>query len=97
MLGCAICLFGRGPVCLVMPVFSEDPSQFSKERLKSELIAHNVALPPTDSKKQEYLELYLKNVDTKNAADFSSDEEEERPAEVDSVSSRCHFSECQSY
>ncbi|XP_076132877.1 LEM domain-containing protein 1 isoform X2 [Alosa pseudoharengus] len=66
-----------------MPVFLEDPSQFSKERLKSELIAHNVALPPGESKKQEYLELYLKNVDAKNAADFSSDEEEDQPAQVD--------------
>ncbi|XP_012690557.2 LEM domain-containing protein 1 isoform X2 [Clupea harengus] len=67
-----------------MPVFLEDPSEFSKERLKSELIAHNVALPPGENKKQEYLELYLKNVDTKNAADFSSDEEEELPVSVDS-------------
>ncbi|XP_062396118.1 LEM domain-containing protein 1 isoform X2 [Sardina pilchardus] len=66
-----------------MPVFLEDPSQFSKERLKSELIAHNVALPPGESKKQEYLELFLKNVDAKNAADFSSDEEEEQPVQVD--------------
>ncbi|XP_041955436.1 LEM domain-containing protein 1 isoform X2 [Alosa sapidissima] len=66
-----------------MPVFLEDPSQFSKERLKSELIAHNIALPPGESKKQEYLELYLKNVDAKNAADFSSDEEEDQPAQVD--------------
>ncbi|XP_041955442.1 LEM domain-containing protein 1 isoform X6 [Alosa sapidissima] len=71
-----------------MPVFLEDPSQFSKERLKSELIAHNIALPPGESKKQEYLELYLKNVDAKNAADFSSDEEEDQPAQVDGVSLR---------
>ncbi|XP_076132878.1 LEM domain-containing protein 1 isoform X3 [Alosa pseudoharengus] len=71
-----------------MPVFLEDPSQFSKERLKSELIAHNVALPPGESKKQEYLELYLKNVDAKNAADFSSDEEEDQPAQVDGQEQR---------
>ncbi|KAG5282771.1 hypothetical protein AALO_G00059770 [Alosa alosa] len=71
-----------------MPVFLEDPSQFSKERLKSELIAHNIALPPGESKKQEYLELYLKNVDAKNAADFSSDEEEDQPAQVDGQEQR---------
>lgn len=76
----------KAPACLAMPVFLEDPSHFSKERLKSELIAHNVALPSTDSKKKEYLELYLRNVSTKNAADFSSDEEEEQPVQVPSVS-----------
>ncbi|KAK9954427.1 hypothetical protein ABG768_016494 [Culter alburnus] len=59
-----------------MPVFVEDPSQFSKERLKSELIAHNVDLPPPESKKYAYVELYLKHVRT-NSTDFSSDEEED--------------------
>ncbi|XP_067228078.1 LEM domain-containing protein 1 isoform X2 [Chanodichthys erythropterus] len=59
-----------------MPVFVEDPSQFSKERLKSELIAHNVDLPPPESKKHAYVELYLKHVRT-NSTDFSSDEEED--------------------
>ncbi|XP_048033640.1 LEM domain-containing protein 1 isoform X4 [Megalobrama amblycephala] len=59
-----------------MPVFVEDPSQFSKERLKSELIAHNVDLPPPESKKHAYVELYLKHVRT-NGTDFSSDEEED--------------------
>lgn len=59
-----------------MPVFVEDPSQFSKERLKSELIAHNVDLPPPESKKHAYVELYLKHVTT-NSTDFSSDEEED--------------------
>nr|XP_017209029.1 uncharacterized protein LOC436879 isoform X2 [Danio rerio] len=59
-----------------MPVFVEDPAQFSKERLKSELIAHNVALPPPESKKHAYVELYLKHVKT-NSTDFSSDEEED--------------------
>lgn len=59
-----------------MPVFVEDPAQFSKERLKSELIAHNVDLPPPESKKHAYVELYLKHVKT-NSTDFSSDEEED--------------------
>ncbi|XP_051518665.1 LEM domain-containing protein 1 [Myxocyprinus asiaticus] len=59
-----------------MPVFVEDPAQFSKERLKSELTAHNVELPPAESKKHVYVELYLKYV-KKNSTDFSSDEEED--------------------
>ena len=60
-----------------MPVFVEDPAHFSKSRLKSDLIAHNVALPPSKSKKQAYVELHMKHVDQKNAADFSSDEEDQ--------------------
>ncbi|KAL0158493.1 hypothetical protein M9458_046569, partial [Cirrhinus mrigala] len=59
-----------------MPVFVEDPAHLSKERLKSELIAHNVDLPPPESKKRAYVELYLKHVRT-NSIDFSSDEEED--------------------
>ncbi|KAL1021024.1 hypothetical protein UPYG_G00007740 [Umbra pygmaea] len=59
-----------------MPVFVEDPAQFSKPRLKSELIAHNVTLPAAESKKHVYLELYLKYIALKSAADFSSDEED---------------------
>uniref|UniRef100_A0A673M5P2 Lamina-associated polypeptide 2-like n=1 Tax=Sinocyclocheilus rhinocerous TaxID=307959 RepID=A0A673M5P2_9TELE len=58
-----------------MPVFVEDPALFSKERLESELIAHNVDLPPPESKKHAYVELYLKHERT-NSTDFSSDEEE---------------------
>ncbi|XP_043080687.1 LEM domain-containing protein 1 isoform X2 [Puntigrus tetrazona] len=60
-----------------MPVFAEDPALFSKERLKSELIANNVDLPPPESKKHAYVQLYLKHVRT-NGTDFSSDEEEDR-------------------
>lgn len=56
--------------------FVEDPAHFSKSRLKSDLVAHNVALPPAASKKAVYLELHLKHIDQKNAADFSSDEED---------------------
>ncbi|XP_058860125.1 lamina-associated polypeptide 2-like isoform X4 [Acipenser ruthenus] len=58
-----------------MPVFVEDPALFSKERLKSELIANDVALPLSE-KKEVYLQLYLKHVTNQNVADFSSDEEE---------------------
>ncbi|KAJ8371347.1 hypothetical protein SKAU_G00113750 [Synaphobranchus kaupii] len=60
-----------------MPVFVEDPAQFSKQRLKLELVANNVVLPDGESKKQVYLELYLKHVSTKGATDFSSDEEDQ--------------------
>lgn len=60
-----------------MPVFVEDSAQFSKSRLKSDLIAHNVALPPSKSKKEVYVELHMKHVNQKNAADFSSDEEDQ--------------------
>lgn len=59
-----------------MPLF-EDPVNFSKSRLKSDLIAHNVSLPPTKSKKEVYLELYLKHIGQKNATDLSSDEEDQ--------------------
>ncbi|XP_030623568.1 LEM domain-containing protein 1 [Chanos chanos] len=61
-----------------MPVFVEDPSQFSKQRLKAELITHNVELPARESKKEVLLELYLKHVGVKPTADFSSDEEEDQ-------------------
>lgn len=60
-----------------MPVFVENPAEFSKQRLRSELISHNVALPPPGSDKHVYLEVYMKHVANKNTADFSSDEEEE--------------------
>lgn len=60
-----------------MPLFVENPSQFSKQRLKSELISHNVELPPAESEKPVYLEVYMKHVGNKNSADFSSDEEEQ--------------------
>ncbi|KAM4562964.1 LEM domain-containing protein 1 isoform 2-T2 [Odontesthes bonariensis] len=55
--------------------FVEDPARFSKTRLKSDLIAHNVELPHTASTKETYVELHLKHIDP-NAADFSSDDEE---------------------
>ncbi|XP_019205297.1 LEM domain-containing protein 1 isoform X2 [Oreochromis niloticus] len=56
--------------------FAEDPAHLSKSRLKSDLVAHNVALPSAASKKAVYVELHLKHIDQKNAADFSSDEED---------------------
>ncbi|KAM8863578.1 LEM domain-containing protein 1 isoform 4-T8 [Spinachia spinachia] len=67
-----------------MSLFSENPAHFSKSRLKSDLVAHNVALPPAKSRKEVYVELYLKHVERTNAAGFSSDDEDrEQNAEED--------------
>ncbi|XP_031701292.1 LEM domain-containing protein 1 isoform X3 [Anarrhichthys ocellatus] len=60
-----------------MSLFSEDPAHLSKARLKLDLVAHNVALPPAKSKKEIYVELHLKHINQKNSADFSSDEEDQ--------------------
>lgn len=60
-----------------MPLFVEDPAYLSKSRLKSDLVAHNVALPPGKSKKEVYVELHLKHIHQKTSADFSSDEEDQ--------------------
>ncbi|XP_077943839.1 LEM domain-containing protein 1 isoform X11 [Gasterosteus aculeatus] len=60
-----------------MSLFSENPAHFSKSRLKSDLVAHNVALPPAKSRKHVYVELHLKHIQRKNAAEFSSDEEDQ--------------------
>ena len=68
-----------------MPVFVEDPSQLSVSRLKSDLVAHNVALPAGERKKQVYVEMHLKHIDHHRAADFSSDEEDLLAADDDVV------------
>ncbi|XP_040049630.1 LEM domain-containing protein 1 isoform X5 [Gasterosteus aculeatus] len=69
-----------------MSLFSENPAHFSKSRLKSDLVAHNVALPPAKSRKHVYVELHLKHIQRKNAAEFSSDEEDQvQNAEVSAV------------
>ncbi|KAM6929042.1 LEM domain-containing protein 1 isoform 2-T2 [Lycodopsis pacificus] len=60
-----------------MSLFSEDPANLSVSRLKLDLVAHNVALPPAKSRKEVYVELHLKHINQKNAADFSSDEEDQ--------------------
>ncbi|XP_063811189.1 LEM domain-containing protein 1 isoform X7 [Pseudophryne corroboree] len=61
-----------------MPGHAGDPSQFSKDQLKSVLISHNVLLPQGDHRKAVYLQLYLKHIlpKDKEAADFSSDDED---------------------
>lgn len=60
-----------------MPLFVKDPAHLSKSRLKSDLVAHNVLLPPGKSKKEVYVELHSKHIDQKMSADFSSDEEDQ--------------------
>ncbi|XP_035014918.1 LEM domain-containing protein 1 isoform X2 [Hippoglossus stenolepis] len=47
-----------------MPVLVEEPALLSKSRLRSDFVAHNV-------------KLHLKHIDHRNAAEFSSDEEED--------------------
>ena len=47
--------------------------------LKNELITHGVELPPSTAKKEDYVQLYEKNISTggeKAKIDFSSDDEE---------------------
>ncbi|XP_026187319.1 LEM domain-containing protein 1 [Mastacembelus armatus] len=72
-----------------MPL-SEHPASLSKSRLKSDLVAHGVTLPPAKSKKEVYVKLHLKHVDQKTSAGLSGDEEapaqdvtEENPEEAE--------------
>lgn len=58
-----------------MPLL-EDPARLSKSRLKSDLLAHNVPLPPANSRKEVYVELHSRHIERRNAAGFSSDEED---------------------
>ncbi|XP_056272863.1 thymopoietin b [Pseudoliparis swirei] len=64
-----------------MAEFLEDPSVLTKEKLKNELAANDVALPGGEHKKEVYVQLYLKNLTVLNdqksppGDTFSSDEE----------------------
>lgn len=61
-----------------MPVYLEDPSVLTKDKLKNELLAHNVELPSGNPTKDVLVQLYLDNVtvqDQHDTAAFSSDEE----------------------
>ncbi|KAF0035713.1 hypothetical protein F2P81_011025 [Scophthalmus maximus] len=68
-----------------MPASVQDPALLSKSRLRSDLVAHNVKLPPAKSRKEVYVELYRRHVARKHAAEFSKtnddDEEEEEEEE----------------
>ncbi|KAM3587419.1 uncharacterized protein V6R79_004821 [Siganus canaliculatus] len=66
-----------------MPEYLDDPSVLTKDKLKSELLAHNVELPSGNPTKDVYVQLYLKNLTAQNNKHvmattldaFSSDEE----------------------
>ncbi|XP_054880207.1 thymopoietin a [Poeciliopsis prolifica] len=63
-----------------MPEYLDDPSVLTKDKLKSELVAHNVELPSGNPTKDVYVQLYLKNLTVQNEKNvvldaFSSDEE----------------------
>ncbi|XP_027899707.1 thymopoietin a isoform X2 [Xiphophorus couchianus] len=66
-----------------MPEYLDDPSVLTKDKLKSELVAHNVELPSGNPTKDVYVQLYLKNLAVQNERNvaavvldaFSSDEE----------------------
>ncbi|KAM4523597.1 thymopoietin a isoform 2-T2 [Fundulus diaphanus] len=71
-----------------MPEYLDDPSVLTKDKLKSELLAHNVELPSGNPTKDVYVQLYLDRLTAQNkkhaaaaAPDaFSSDEELPPPA-----------------
>lgn len=74
-----------------MPEYLEDPTVLTKDKLKSELLANNVALPSGDQRKDVYVQLYLKSLTVQNKKNstldaFSSDEE--LPAPIVSNKSR---------
>lgn len=79
-----------------MPEYLDDPSVLTKDKLKSELLAHNVELPSGNPNKDVYVQLYLKNLTAQNKKHvtattldaFSSDEELPPPV----VSSRSRSS-----
>ncbi|XP_072233478.1 thymopoietin a isoform X5 [Leuresthes tenuis] len=66
-----------------MSEYLDDPSVLTKDKLKSELLAHNVELPSGNPTKDVYVQLYLKNLTAQNKKHvtattldaFSSDEE----------------------
>ncbi|XP_044041916.1 thymopoietin a isoform X4 [Siniperca chuatsi] len=79
-----------------MPEYLDDPSVLTKDKLKSELLAHNVELPSGNPTKDVYVQLYLNNLTVQNNKHvtattldaFSSDEELPPPV----VSSRSRSS-----
>lgn len=65
-----------------MPEYLDDPSVLTKDKLKSELLAHNVELPSGNPTKDVFVQLYLKELTSQNVRHlpaspdaFSSDEE----------------------
>uniref|UniRef100_H3CP57 Thymopoietin a n=1 Tax=Tetraodon nigroviridis TaxID=99883 RepID=H3CP57_TETNG len=65
-----------------MPEYLDDPSVLTKDKLKSELLAHNVELPSGNPPKDVFVQLYLKELTSQNVRHipasldgFSSDED----------------------
>ena len=58
-----------------MPAIVRDPSSLTKDKLKTELQKFNVPLPPSDAKKDAYIELYKNKILKADRLEFSSDEE----------------------
>lgn len=58
-----------------MPEYLDDPSVLTKDKLKNELLAHNVELPSGNPTKDVLVQLYLDNISGHDTAAFSSDEE----------------------
>lgn len=83
-----------------MPAYLEDPSVLTKDKLKSELLAHNVELPSGNPTKDVFVQLYLEKltalnqhhhypgVTTAASLDSFSSDEELPPPPVVSNSSR---------
>lgn len=84
-----------------MPAYLEDPSVLTKDKLKSELLAHNVELPTGNPTKDVFVQLYLEKLTALNqhqyypgvtttaaSLDSFSSDEELPPPPVVSNSSR---------
>ncbi|CAH1782527.1 unnamed protein product [Owenia fusiformis] len=65
-----------------MTSFVSDPSSLTKDKLRKELIKSNIDLPPSDAKKDVYVELYRQHMISnpkRTDLGFSSDEEDDSP------------------
>ena len=68
-----------------MSVYASDPTKLTKSDLKTALIENSIDLPPSDARKDVYVELYRKHLSnilspgSPARSEFSSDEESETP------------------
>ncbi len=58
-----------------MPSLVRDPNSLTKDMLKSELQRYDIPLPPSDSRKDVYVELYRSKILNADRLEFSSDED----------------------
>lgn len=58
-----------------MPAIVRDPSSLTKDKLKAELQKFNIPLPPSDARKDVYIELYKNKILMADRLGFSSDDE----------------------